>query len=101
MDKVKSEAAQHHELQVIERSQTCCAYLPYVNTSAGFVLRPGRTLVIHDLHLPARREGPGRDFRASFQLQPLPVSEREEQVVDADVLDDETCAAYAELPLAI
>lgn len=103
-DSVKSSqrprSAQRHDLQVLERARVHgCTYLPYVNIAA-FVLRPGRALVIHDVHLPARREGPGSDFRASFQLQPLPVSEREEQVADADAVDDETSAASAELPLA-
>jgi hypothetical protein len=93
-------AAQRHGSSSDRALTDGWAYLPYVNISAGFVLRPGRALVIHDLHLQARRECSGSDFCATFQLQPLPVSEREEQVVDADVVDDETCAASAELPLA-
>jgi hypothetical protein len=53
-----------------------------------------------DLHLPTRRKGLSDDLRASFQLQPLQVSEREEQVAVVGATDDESRATGAELPLA-
>jgi hypothetical protein len=79
--------------------------IPYVNLAAvtvhGLVLQPRHTPIVHDdLHLPTRRKGLSDDLRASFQLKPLQVSEREEQVAVVDAPDDESRAASAELPLA-
>jgi hypothetical protein len=77
--------------------------IPYVNLAAGtvqgLVLQPRHIPILHD-DLPTRWKGLGDDLRASFQLQPLQVSEREEQVAVVDAPDDESRAAGAELPLA-
>ena len=54
--------------------------------------------IIHDLHFPARREGPRDDYRASFQ-QSLYVPNYEGRTV-LDAGDDVTCTARNELPLS-
>ncbi len=55
--------------------------------------------IIHDLYLPAGREGIRDDFRGLFQVQSLQVSNREERAAPGDAANDETCTAGMELPL--
>jgi hypothetical protein len=55
--------------------------------------------MIHDLHLPACRKGPSDNLRTFFPFQPPPVLEREEQIMDAGTINDETRAASAEVSL--
>jgi hypothetical protein len=53
-----------------------------------------------DLDLPTHRQRTRDDLRASFRVQSTQVPDRDERAVGADAVDDKSCAARAELPLA-
>ena len=63
------------------------------------VHRPGGAPIVHDLHLPARREGPSDNLCASFQMQSLQVLEHEERTATMDAVDNEPFTTRAKLPL--
>ena len=53
-----------------------------------------------DLDLPTHRQRTRDDLRASIRVQFTQVPDRDERAVGADAVDDKTCAARAEIPLA-